>query len=369
MIKNELLQLEAVYLNDLQNDSYMKGNTVRFGLVGTGRITDWVLNGARQDPRFEAAAICSRSREKAEAFAACHGIPKAYDRLEDLLADPDIDAVYIGTPNHTHEPITLQCLAAGKHVLCEKPLALNAAQGRRMVAAARKAGKVLMEAMISTLNPNWRNVCARVNEIAPLRRYAASFCQYSSKYEALKQGTVAASFDPLCGGGALMDIGIYTLWPMVALLGKPREVHAHLVTCRIPGREQFALTDLQGSVECVYPGLNATAAWSKIADAFAPTELSGEGGNLLLDKLHICRHVGFIPHGAPASGRGKDPAPTDITIPDDADEYFYEFQEFITCVQEGRESRINTPDRSVDVLEIMDEIRRQGGIVFPADLA
>ena len=253
---------------------------VRFGLVGTGRITDWVLRGARQDPRFEAAAICSRSLDKARDFAASHAIPKAYGRLEDLLADPEIDAVYIGTPNHTHAPITLECLAAGKHVLCEKPLALNAAQGREMVSAARKAGKVLMEAMISTLSPNWLDVCARVSDIAPLRRYAASFCQYSSKYDALKQGTVAASFDPLCGGGSLMDIGIYTLWPMVALLGKPQEVRAHLVTYRIPGRERFAVTDLQGSVECVYPGLNATASWSKIADAFAPTELSGEGGNL-----------------------------------------------------------------------------------------
>ncbi len=340
-----------------------------FGLVGTGRITDWVLRGATQDPRFRAEAICSRSLERAEAFAASHGIPKAYGSLDDMLSDPGIDAVYIGTPNHTHEDITLKALASGKHVLCEKPLALNAVQGRRMVEAARKAGKVLMEAMISTLLPNFRVAAAKLDEIAPLRRYAATFCQYSSKYEALKQGTVAASFDPACGGGSLMDIGIYTLWPMVALLGKPQEVRASLVTYRIPGRTEFALTDLQGSVECVYPGLNATAAWSKVADAFAPTEISGEGGNILIDKLHICRHTGFIPHGAPASGRGKDPEPQDISVPDDKDEYFYEFQEFITCVQEGRESLVNTPDRSVEVLEIMDEIRRQSGIIFPGEPA
>ena len=341
---------------------------VRFGLVGTGRITDWVLRGAVLDPRFKAEAICSRSHEKAEAFAASHAIPKAYEGLERMLADPDIDAVYIGTPNHTHEAITLAALAAGKHVLCEKPLALNSGQARRMVEAARKAGKVLMEAMISTLSPNFRMVAGRLGDIAPLRRYAATFCQYSSKYAALKEGSVAASFDPLCGGGSLMDVGIYTLWPMVALLGKPQEVRAHLVTWRIPGRDRFALTDLQGSVECVYPGLNATAAWSKVADAFAPTEISGEGGNLLLDKLHICRRVGFIPHGAPASGRGKTAGPEDITVPDEKDEYFYEFEEFITCVLEGRESRINTPDRSVEVLEIMDDIRRQAGIRFPGDL-
>ena len=330
---------------------------VQFGLVGTGRITSWVLRGAREDGRFRAAAVCSRSLERARAFAESQGIPAAYDDVETMVRDPQIQAVYIGTPNHTHHDIALKCLRAGKHVLCEKPLAASAAEAEEMVAEARRRGLVLMEAMISTLNPNFLKAASLLPEIGPVRRYSATFCQYSSKYEALLRGEVAPAFDPLCAGGALMDIGIYTLWPMVYLFGEPTAISGqHILTRDLPGR---GTTDLQGTVDFVYPGLNATVFYSKIADSFLPTEISGEGGNLLLDRIHICRRLTHFPHGTPASGRGPDPAGTDLSDAEVPlrDDYFYEFREFISCVQAGKESTVNSPDISIAVLRIMDQIR------------
>lgn len=332
---------------------------VRFGLVGTGRITSWVLRGARGNDRFFAAAVCSRSIERARSFAQSQGIPAAYDNLDEMLRDPQVDAVYIGTPNHTHHAIALECLRAGKHVLCEKPLAANAEEAVEMVTEARKRGLILMEAMISTLNPNFLKAVSFLKEIGPIRRYSATYCQYSSKYEALQRGEVAASFDPLCAGGALMDIGIYTLWPMVYLLGEPTGISGqHILTRDLPGR---GVTDLQGTIDFVYPGLNATVFYSKIADSFLPTEISGEGGSLVLDKIHICRQVTYFPHGTPASGRGEDSTGTDLTVSEVAqkDDYYYEFREFISCVLSGHESRINSPDTSISVLRIMDQVRKQ----------
>lgn len=122
---------------------------IRFGMVGTGFIADWVLAGARQDARFEAVAICSRTQERADAFAAKHGIPHTFTLLEEMAASPLVDAVYIATPNFLHASQSILCMRHGKHVLCEKPLASNAREARQMVAVARECGVTLMEAMIA----------------------------------------------------------------------------------------------------------------------------------------------------------------------------------------------------------------------------
>ena len=149
---------------------------VRFGIIGTGRISDWVLKGAAQDPRVKVTAVCSRTVEAAEAFISRNSLAqgaKVYTSAEEMAADPDVDAIYIGTPNQTHYAYTITCLNAGKHVLCEKPLAINAAEGRQMIEAARQSGCLLMEAMVSTLNPTVSAVASRITEVAPVRQYSS----------------------------------------------------------------------------------------------------------------------------------------------------------------------------------------------------
>ena len=216
---------------------------IRFGMVGTGFIADWVLAGARQDARFEAVAICSRTQERADAFAAKHGIPHTFTLLEEMAASPLVDAVYIATPNFLHASQSILCMRHGKHVLCEKPLASNAREARQMVAVARECGVTLMEAMISTLNPNFRVVQEYLPRLGTIRRYFASFCQYSSRYDKFRQGIVLNAFNPELSNGAMMDIGVYTVYPMVALFGRPLEVEAQgiVLGCRRAGRRQFPL--------------------------------------------------------------------------------------------------------------------------------
>ena len=327
---------------------------VRFGLVGTGRITDWVLKGAFEDPRFVAQAVCSRTRENAEAFAAKYNIPDRYTDIDQMASSSDIDAIYIGTPNHTHADIAIRCMKHGKHVLCEKPFASNSEEAEQMIMVARENGVVIMEAMISTLSPNFRKVSELIPKVGTLRHYSASFCQYSSKYDALKRGIVAASFDPLCSGGALMDIGVYTIWPMVVLFGKPHGICSNLMTYSIPGH---GLTDLQGTVDFKYDGFNASVIYSKISDSYLPTEIAGEDGNIILDKIHTCRELKYIPHAVPSSGRGSQLAIEDHTIKETHDSYYYEINEFLNCIQKGEDSKINSPERSVMVMRILDKIR------------
>ena len=98
---------------------------VRFGVVGTNFITDWVIEGAKEDPRFELAAVYSRTRERGEEFAAKHNIPHIFTSLEDMAASDKVDAIYIASPNALHAEQSILCLSHGKHVLCEKPMSLN----------------------------------------------------------------------------------------------------------------------------------------------------------------------------------------------------------------------------------------------------
>ena len=133
-----------------------------------------------------------------------------------------------------------------------------------------------MEAMVSTLNPNFRKVASMLDEVAPVRHYSSYFCQYSSKYEALKRGEIASSFKPGTAG-ALRDIGVYTLYPMVALFGRPSVVRSELRTVRTAEGD----ADVQGTAYLGYDEMDATLTWSKVYDSFQPTEIAGEKGNLI----------------------------------------------------------------------------------------
>ena len=347
----------------------------RFGIVGTGRISDWVLKGAVLDPRFEAAAVCSRSKESGEAFAKTHGISKVYTDIAEMAADPEIDAVYIGTPNSTHHDLAILCMNRGKHVLCEKPMGANAKEVKEMAEAAKASGVMLMEAMISTLCPNFVAARKHLAGMGAVRHYFASFCQYSSKYDLVKRiiageedSPVPSSLNPERCGGALMDIGIYTVYPMVSLFGRPKGIKASVTTCEVPVGAISKRVDLQGSVIFEYEGMDATVIYSKIADSNLRTEISCDGGILSLDQIHITREASLTRRGAPTSGRSSGPQAENISVPVDADEYLCEFKEFIDVLDSGRlESSVNNLETSLVTAEILDEIRRQAGVVFPAD--
>jgi predicted dehydrogenase len=328
---------------------------LRFGIVGTGRISDWVLKGAAQDPRIKVTAVCSRTTEAAEAFISRNPLAEGariYTSVEEMAADPQVDAIYVGTPNQTHCNYTITALRARKHVLCEKPLALNAAEGRQMIEAARESGCLLMEAMVSTLNPNFIAAASRIAEIGPVRQYSSYFCQYSSKFEALKRGEVGTAFKPGTAG-ALRDVGVYTLYPLVALLGKPLSVQGRLGTWLTPEGE----TDVYGTALLGYDGMDAMLSWSKTFDSFQPTEIAGENGNLILDEIHIARKAEIVPHAVPTSGQGPKPGRSVLNEGLPLNEYYYEFKEFADLIEAGMtESKSNTLDTSLAVLEIMDMI-------------
>ena len=332
--------------------STISQSKIRFGIVGTNFIVDTVLEAARLDPRFELMAIYSRTQESANVFAQKHQIPHTFVSLEDMAQSPLIDAVYIASPNFLHSSQSIQFMKHGKHVLCEKPFASNVTECKAMIAAAKEYDVTLMEAMKSTLTPNFKAVMENIDALGTIRRYFASYCQYSSRYDKLKEGIVLNAFNPAFSNGSVMDLGVYTIYPMVVLFGRPKKISA-------TGFILSTGADGQGAVNFEYEGMNATVLYSKIADSHLPTEIQGEKGLISLDKINTIEQVKLC-------FRQKDEL--EISHRDQKNEYYYEIAEFIDLIQSGRrESAINSHENSLITIEIVDEIRKQLGIVYPAD--
>ena len=180
---------------------------LRFGILSTADIAvRKVIPGMRRATRVEVAAIGSRDAATARSVADRLGIPRAHGSYEALLADPDIDAVYIPLPNHLHAEWTIAAARAGKHVLCEKPLAMTAADAERMAAAADDAGVVLMEAFMYRLHPSW--VAAR--ELVASGRIGR-LVSVQSWFSYFNDDPADIRNNRAFGGGALYDIGCYNV--------------------------------------------------------------------------------------------------------------------------------------------------------------
>jgi len=339
---------------------------LRFGLVGTNFITDRLVTAMRLDERVEIAAVYSRTAEKAAEYAARHAIPHTFTSLDEMAASPLIDAVYIASPNALHSPQAILCLDAGKHVLCEKPMASNAREAREMAAAARRNHRTLMEAMKPTLTPNFDVVRRLLPRIGTPRRWFASFGKYSSRYDLLQAGELPNAFNPQMANGAAMDIGVYALYPMVALFGAPIEVQATTV-------KLSSGADGHGAVNFTYPdGLIATVLYSKMVDMSLPWEIEGELGTIRGNAINSIRRVELrlrdAGYDAENSGLAAD-GWEDVSAPGHCgNDYYYEVAHFVDLVLGGQvESPVNSHAASVATLAIVDEIRRQAGIVYPAD--
>ncbi len=335
-------------MESLENGSFK----VRFGVIGTNFIVDKVLEAARLDHRFELTAIYSRTQERADEFAKKHNVPHTFTSLEDMVSSNLIDAVYIASPNSLHASQSILCMQHGKHVFCEKPFASNANEVKAMIAAAEKYNVRLMEAMKPTMTPNFSVIKDNLKEIGTIRKYFSCYCQYSSRYDKLKEGVILNAFDPSLSNGAVMDLGVYTIYPMVVLFGRPKKISA-------TGLKLFTGADGQGSVNFEYEGMDATVMYSKIADSSLPTEIQGEEGTITADRINIINKVTLKKRG------GEE---TIISTPNPTHEYYFEVAEFIDLIQKNeRESTINSLENSLITIEIIDEIRKQLGIIYPAD--
>ncbi len=296
-------------------------------------------------------AIASRTQSKAAAAAEELGIPKAYGSYEALLADPTIEAVYIPLPNHLHLEWTLAAAAAGKHVLCEKPLALSSTDARRMIDASNQAGVILMEAFMYRLHPLWQEVrrligAGTIGELVAFQ----SFFSYRNLDPTDIRNQVTT------GGGALLDIGCYPVNAARMLFGsEPGEVKA-----LIRRHPDFG-TDVITSALLDFGSRHATFTVSTMLEPHQRVDLVGSEGRLRIE-------IPFnIPPDRPnriaifAGGRPPvDPGVKVVEIPT-SDQYGVQADAFAAAVRSGGPVPTDPIDavRNLEVLErIVDDASR-----------
>jgi predicted dehydrogenase len=332
-----------------------------WGILGTGNIARQFCAGVNDCRRGRLRAVGSRSEPAARDFAEAFHIPTAAGGYERLLADRDVEAVYISLPNSMHHEWTLKALRAGKHVLCEKPLASNAAQGQEMFDAARQAGLVLIEAFMYRTHPQTHAVVQAVRNgaVGQVKLLRTSFCYNSTRIA----GNIR--FDPALAGGALMDIGCYCL-DFSCLLAGEAPVKVYATARKHPtGVDELAAGTLE------FPnGILASFTCGMTLQADNTAYICGDEGYIEVPvpwkppRLHAAY---TIAHGAPPRmdrpGQSAPPSPPRQTHHVDAgmDLYAIEADAFAAAVLDGA-TPFKTPDESLTTMRILDDIRRQVGI-------
>jgi len=320
---------------------------VTFGIISTAKIgMEKVIPAMLRSQHCRIEAIASRDLERAKAAAAKLGIPKAYGSYAELLADPEIEAVYNPLPNHLHVPVSVEAAAAGKHVLCEKPLALTAAEAGTLIAARDKAGVLIQEAFMVRYHPQWLAVRELVQEgrIGELRVVQGSY-----SYTNLDPDNVRNKAD--IGGGGLMDIGVYPTVTSRFLFGaEPTRVAAQIE------RDPTFGTDRLTSVLLAYPGGQALFVCSTQLVPYQRMQIFGTKGRIEIE----------IPFNAPPDkpcriflDDGSDPGGSSIETMtfETADQYTLQGDVFARAIREGMPLEFPLED-SVKNMAVVDAIFR-----------
>lgn len=262
---------------------------IRIATIGTGAITSTFAAAVAEVDGITIDAVFSRDAARAGALAAELGVARTFSDFDALLADPAIDAVYIASPNSVHDEQARAALAAGRHVLVEKPATSTVAEWDALVADAAAAGVVLLEAMRTPYDPGFLAVQELLPELGELRRATLRYESRSARYSRVLAGERVNVFDPAMGGGALRDLGVYVVHAMVALFGEPLEVAGAAVT--IGGTGDAPQTEGAGTIVARYPGLVVDAAYSKISRSRLGSEIQGERATLAIDHIASPRRL------------------------------------------------------------------------------
>jgi predicted dehydrogenase len=321
-----------------------------WGVLGAGKIAGKFATDLATIPHANLYAVGSRSLAKATDFAKQFGFQKAFPSYEAMLQDPDLDIVYIATPHVFHCENTLQCLSYQKAVLCEKPLAINAREVRKMIAASKANKTFLMDALWTICLPHIleaKNMVesGRLGKLVSLRADFGFNADFDPK---------SRLFDINLGGGALLDIGIYPLMLSLLLFGKPKKITAAAIIGKTNVDEDIAMTLHYGGAQSAH--LHASLLARTPVEAYIycekgyihiPTRFHERVKGLTLLEYDGLKES-FIPYDYQVKG------------------YKYEAEELMRCLEEGKlESDLVPHQFSLDLMELMDEIRQQIGVVYP----
>ena len=297
------------------------GRILKVGCVGTSNIMNMIVDSLQQTEGFDVQVICSRSEERAKQFAEKTGVPGYSGSFSEMLKNPDLDVIYLATPNFIHAAQAIEAMEAGKHVIVEKPSGVAEAEVLRMHEAAVRNHVFFLEAITTLFMPNYRKMKELLPKAGKLNEVTLSYGHCSSKYAEYLRGENPNIFNPEMKTGALNDMGIYCIHVAVDLFGEPEDV------------EYTALhglnhVDLEGVLKLKYPDLTVTVTAAKNRD------LEGGSGCTFTGENGILRQNGPVNAFPGCSARlGEE----ELIISEQGNEnrMLYEHSAFRDCILAG----------------------------------
>ncbi len=319
-----------------------------WGIIGTGFIARKMAEALSYVPQAKLYAIGSRNKQNALEFSGKYKTEKVYGSYEELVSDPDIDIVYIATPHNLHYENTMMCLEHDKHVLCEKPFAVNGFEVRRMIEKARVKKLFLMEALWTRFLPNLIRAKELVDSgvIGKIRFIKADF-------------GINVPFNPLHRlynkkliGGSLLDLGIYPVFFSLFFLGKPEKITA---TAGIGSTD----VDYNCSITFGYKDETLAVMYSSvIAKTDITAAIYGDKAAIVFDNFW------YMP--VPVKIIHSDGKSENIPLQFEGNGYNYEASEVIRCIEKGNiQSNLMSWDDSILLIDTLDNIRKEIGLVYP----
>ena len=322
---------------------------MKVGILGAGRIAATMartLNGMKE---AEAYAVASRSLEKAEAFARANHVEKAYGSYEEMLADEEVELVYIATPHSHHYEHAKLCIEHGKHVLCEKAFTINAGQAEELFALAAKKNVLITEAIWTRYMPSRKVINDLLAEgvIGDVRTLTANLCYRICQNERLIR--------PELAGGALLDVGIYPLNFALMHFGNEFQNISSTVLMTetgVDGQECMTLTYPDGRFAVLTAGMYGESDRQGV--------FYGSKGYMVVDNINNPLAIDIF---------GPDHRVLrHIDLPEQITGYEYEVRELIECIQKGERECPSMPhEETLRVLRIMDGLREDWGLVYPQE--
>ncbi len=323
---------------------------IKWGIIGLGNIAHKFVTDLLLVPEAELYAVASRNIEKSTDFANHFGAKKAYNSYEALLEDPEVSIVYIATPHHAHYELTLKALRNKKHVLCEKPIAMNCAQTQEMIVVAKENNCFFMEAFWTRFNPSFVEAFAKIKQgdIGEVKYINADFSY-------LINNPSGRMTEMELGGGSLLDMGVYPLFLTYMILGKPKKILASSLFFD-------SGADAQTSIILQYDSAQALVYSSFMSHSNMVASVSGTLGRLDINSMwYEAQGYSVV--------KDVDNKRINFDKPTNGQGFTYEIQECHQCIGNNQiESKLWSHANMLDLTTIVDQIRTQIGLNYATDL-
>ena len=325
---------------------------MNIGTIGTGFIVHNILDGVALTEGIRCEAVYSRSYEKGKALADKYGVQKVYTKLTDMLEDPLVEFVYVASPNSLHYAQAKLALEYGKNVICEKPFVTSRAKAEELITLAERKGLFLFDAVPPSFLPNWKYLADALPELGRLRLVMSNFSQYSSRYDAVLAGETPNIFSLEFAGGCLQDINFYNLYFNIAMFGKPEKA-VYYPNMR-PG-----YADTSGILMLQYPDFLSTNVGAKDCKGINFLQIEGENGYIWVEDgtAGVAQITVQTRQGLRRSDRQSS-----------EDRWLLEIREIEQIVRRNdREECRRRLNVTLEVMEVLEQVRKDAGILFPGD--